>query len=169
MIEGAHSIIHSSDPDADRAFFRDVLALPDVDVGWLANLWAPATEVAFHPAEASGKHELYLMVRDIEEFVGRMGALGVPCTAIHDERWVASSISPSQEAERWACTSHATLVRLLCQPPNQQLQRAVKDKLPSYTTQHAADEPGRSAMNMRCAQQLSETPNVSPFSARRFG
>ena len=33
MIEGAHSIIYSSDPDADRAFFRDVLALPNIDVG----------------------------------------------------------------------------------------------------------------------------------------
>jgi len=88
MIEGAHSIIYSSDPDADRAFFRDVLALPNVDVGggWLI-FGLPPAEVAFHPAESSGKHELYLMVRDIEKFVGRMQARGVRCTAIHDERW----------------------------------------------------------------------------------
>jgi catechol 2,3-dioxygenase-like lactoylglutathione lyase family enzyme len=88
MIEGAHAIIYSSDPDADRAFFRDVLALPNVDVGggWLV-FGLPPAEVAFHPAESSGKHELYLMVRDIGKFVGQMQARGVPCTKVHDERW----------------------------------------------------------------------------------
>ncbi len=37
MITGAHSIIYSRNPDADRAFLRDVLGLPNVDVGdgWL--------------------------------------------------------------------------------------------------------------------------------------
>jgi hypothetical protein len=32
MISGAHCVIYSSDPDADQTFFRDVLALPSVDV-----------------------------------------------------------------------------------------------------------------------------------------
>jgi len=88
MIEGAHTIIHSSDPEADRAFFRDVLRLPNVDVGagWLI-FGLPPAEVAFHPADSGGKHEFYLMVRDIEKFLGQMHGLGVPCTAIHDERW----------------------------------------------------------------------------------
>ena len=37
MINGAHAIIYSTDADADRAFFRDVLKLPSVDAGggWL--------------------------------------------------------------------------------------------------------------------------------------
>ena len=37
MIIGAHSIIYSTGPEAYRAFLRDVLALPNVDVGdgWL--------------------------------------------------------------------------------------------------------------------------------------
>ena len=37
MITGAHSIIYSKNPDADRDFFRDVLQLARVDVGegWL--------------------------------------------------------------------------------------------------------------------------------------
>jgi hypothetical protein len=30
MIIGAHSIIYSTNPDADRAFLRDVLKLPHV-------------------------------------------------------------------------------------------------------------------------------------------
>ena len=33
MINGAHSIIYSTDPEADRNFFRDVLKLTKVDVG----------------------------------------------------------------------------------------------------------------------------------------
>jgi hypothetical protein len=33
MIIGAHAILHSKDPDADRAFLRDVLRFPHVDVG----------------------------------------------------------------------------------------------------------------------------------------
>ena len=88
MIEGAHSIIYSADPDADRAFFRDVLGLPNVDVGggWLI-FGLPPGELAFHPARASGKHEFYFMVRDIAKFVSWMGELKVPCTAIQEQRW----------------------------------------------------------------------------------
>lgn len=33
MITGAHSVIFSTNPDADRDFLRDVLKLPNVDVG----------------------------------------------------------------------------------------------------------------------------------------
>jgi hypothetical protein len=33
MIIGAHSIVYSTSPDADRASPRDVLELPNVDVG----------------------------------------------------------------------------------------------------------------------------------------
>jgi hypothetical protein len=44
MLVGAHSIIYSADPDSDRAFFRDVLKLPNVDVGggWLIFALPPA-------------------------------------------------------------------------------------------------------------------------------
>ena len=33
MITGAHSIIYSTNAEADRNFLRDVLKLPNVDVG----------------------------------------------------------------------------------------------------------------------------------------
>jgi hypothetical protein len=44
MIIGAHSIIYSKNPDADRAFLRDMLGLPSVDVGkgWLVFGLPPA-------------------------------------------------------------------------------------------------------------------------------
>jgi len=33
MIRGVHAMFHSSDPHATRAFFRDVLGLPGIDIG----------------------------------------------------------------------------------------------------------------------------------------
>lgn len=33
MISGAHVIIYSQEPDADRALFRDILGLSHVDAG----------------------------------------------------------------------------------------------------------------------------------------
>ena len=88
MIVGAHSIIYSVDPDADRAFFRDVLKFPNVDVGggWLI-FGLPPAEVAFHPSEANGKIAFYLMVPDIETFIAEMTEQKVSCTDIQVARW----------------------------------------------------------------------------------
>ena len=43
MINGAHTIIHSHDAEADRAFFREVLDYPYVDAGadWLISSFLP--------------------------------------------------------------------------------------------------------------------------------
>jgi catechol 2,3-dioxygenase-like lactoylglutathione lyase family enzyme len=66
MITGVHAVVFTTDADADRAFFRDVLELPSVDAGdgWLIFALPPA-ELAAHPAEANGRHELYLMCDDV--------------------------------------------------------------------------------------------------------
>src|SRR5215470_14760851 len=88
MIEGAHSIIYSSDPDADRAFLRDVLALPNVDVGggWLI-FGLPPAEVAVHPSDADGAHELYLMCDDVEAFVAEMAGRSLTCSPVENQGW----------------------------------------------------------------------------------
>lgn len=51
MITGAHSIIYSTNAEADRAFLREVLKLPHVDAGegWLI-FGLPPPEVAVHPS-----------------------------------------------------------------------------------------------------------------------
>ena len=87
-ITGAHVIIYSADADADRAFLRDVLGFPHVDVGsgWLI-FALPPSEVAVHPAEKSGVHTLYLMVDDVTKFVLRMADRGVICSAPQDQGW----------------------------------------------------------------------------------
>ena len=66
MIIGAHVIIYSTHPEADRAFLRDVLKFPHVDVGdgWLIFALPPA-EVAVHPSDHNDVHELYLMCDDV--------------------------------------------------------------------------------------------------------
>jgi hypothetical protein len=103
MITGAHAVIFSKDPEADRAFLRDVLRFPYVDVGggWLI-FGLPPSEVAVHPAaaapaaaapaaaaaaEATGRHELYLMCEDVEAFVCDMAARDVVCGPVTDLRW----------------------------------------------------------------------------------
>jgi len=88
MLTGAHAIIYSKDPEADRAFLREVLGLPHVDVGggWLI-FGLPPAELAVHPAEQSGRHELYLMCDDVAAFVAQMQARQVPCGPVSDQRW----------------------------------------------------------------------------------
>ena len=67
MIIGAHSIIYSSDADADRAFLRDVLRFPHVDVGegWLI-FGLPPSEVAIHPGTEDDGHEFYLAAGTVD-------------------------------------------------------------------------------------------------------
>lgn len=88
MITGAHSIIYSKDAEADRAFFRDVLKFPNVDVGggWLI-FGLPPSEVAVHPDEENDTHEFYLICDSVEGFIAEMKAQGVECSEIHDQPW----------------------------------------------------------------------------------
>ncbi len=88
MINGAHSIIYSKNPEADRAFLRDVLKLPNVDVGggWLI-FGLPPAEVAVHPSERNDVHELYLMCDDVEVFVMEMNKQGIATGPVQDEGW----------------------------------------------------------------------------------
>lgn len=90
MITGAHAILYSTDPEADRAFLRDVLGLPHVDAGhgWLI-FGLPPSEVAVHPADGHGRHELYLLCDDVEAFVAAMSGRGLACSAVRRERWGA--------------------------------------------------------------------------------
>jgi catechol 2,3-dioxygenase-like lactoylglutathione lyase family enzyme len=90
MITGTHAIIYADDAEQARAFFRDVLGLPNVDAhdGWLIFKLPPA-ELGIHPSGApagstgspSGHHELYLMCDDIEATVADLTAKGVELTS----------------------------------------------------------------------------------------
>ena len=88
MIIGAHSIIYSKDPDADRAFLRDVLGLPNVDVGegWLI-FGLPPAEVAVHPSGENDVHEFYLMSDDIQGFIQAMQKRRIACAPAQNLGW----------------------------------------------------------------------------------
>ena len=88
MIIGAHSIIYSTNPEADRAFLRNVLKLPNVDVGegWLI-FGLPPAEVAVHPSQKNDVHEFYLMVDDVEALVAEMKKHGVATSPVQNQGW----------------------------------------------------------------------------------
>ena len=88
MISGAHMIIYSADAEADRAFFRDVLNFPSVDVGhgWLIFALPPA-EVAVHPAPEKGRHEIYLICDDVAATVQNLEKRKVNCDPVKDQGW----------------------------------------------------------------------------------
>jgi catechol 2,3-dioxygenase-like lactoylglutathione lyase family enzyme len=88
MINGAHVILYSKNADADRAFLRDIVQLSHVDVGggWLI-FGLPPSEVAVHPADDGGTHELYLMCDDIAQFCDQMALHGIPTTPVQNAGW----------------------------------------------------------------------------------
>ena len=88
MVFGAHVVVYSGDAEADRAFPRDVLGFASVDagLGWLIFTLPPA-EVAVHPAETNGRHEMYLLCDDLRAEIRLLEQKGVQCGEVHEERW----------------------------------------------------------------------------------
>jgi hypothetical protein len=88
MITGAHSVIYSQNPEADRAFLRDILKFRSVDAGggWLIFALPPA-ELAVHPSEKNDVHEFYLICDDVAALILEMLQHNVTCTPVQTERW----------------------------------------------------------------------------------
>jgi predicted enzyme related to lactoylglutathione lyase len=96
MIHGVHLLLYSTDAEADRSFFRDVLGWRFVDAGegWLIFALPPA-ELGVHPADSNSaptKDRLtaatvYLMCDDLAAEVESLAAKGVPCSPSQDAGW----------------------------------------------------------------------------------
>ncbi len=88
MLIGAHAVIYSRRPEADRAFFRDVLGLSHVDAGdgWLI-FALPRAELALHPARRNNVHELYLQCSDLRAFTRRLRRHGLACGPMQARPW----------------------------------------------------------------------------------
>lgn len=89
MISGVHAVVFSREADKVRAFFADVLGLAAVDAGsgWLIFALPPA-ELAVHPADGDGQHELYLMCDDIHATLTELRGKGVEVAReVSDQRW----------------------------------------------------------------------------------
>src|SRR5271157_2186024 len=97
-ITGAHILLNSAKPEADRAFIRDVLGFRSVDVGggWLIFALPPA-EIAVHPASRSFvKREsghsmlgtvLYLMCDDLKATMKSLHARKVKFSEVGNAPW----------------------------------------------------------------------------------
>jgi hypothetical protein len=102
MIAGAHFLLYSKNPKADRAFFKTVLEFPSVDLGdgWLLFALPPA-ELAVHPGEGEfvqlhAEHPmlgavLYLMCDDLESMIGLLKGKGVDCATPVEAEWGIST------------------------------------------------------------------------------
>ena len=88
MITGAHSVIYSSNHEADKLFFKNILKFPYVDIGrgWLI-FGLPPAELAMHPANENGLHEFYLMCDDIKSFIKEMAKQKIRCSKIKVQPW----------------------------------------------------------------------------------
>jgi predicted enzyme related to lactoylglutathione lyase len=119
MIVAAHAILYADDPEAARAFFRDVLDMPNVDAhgGWLI-FKLPPSELGIHPAgetSPSGHHELFLLCDDVDQTVTDLTAKGAeftgPVTETRFGRLVRLRIPGGGEVGLYQ-PSHATAYNL---------------------------------------------------------
>jgi hypothetical protein len=88
MITGAHTILYSSNPEADRNFFKNVLKFNHVDIGqgWLI-FALPPSEMAVHPSTENGLVECYLLCDDIVSFIKEMSEEHIDCQPQDSQRW----------------------------------------------------------------------------------
>jgi catechol 2,3-dioxygenase-like lactoylglutathione lyase family enzyme len=97
-INGAHVLLYSDNPEADRAFFRDILGFRAVDAGggWLIFALPPA-EAGIHPSDGErgqvhGGRQLlssvlYLMCDDLPALMKSLKAKNVTCSPVEQEEW----------------------------------------------------------------------------------
>ena len=84
-----HAIVFSPAAEKVRAFFADVLGMRSVDAGggWLIFALPPA-ELAVHPADGEGHHEIYLMCDDIHATLAELAAKGAEVARdVCDQGW----------------------------------------------------------------------------------
>jgi predicted enzyme related to lactoylglutathione lyase len=102
VILGAHLILSSPDPDADREFLRDVLGWPHVHASGPDDPWLifrlPPGELGVHPTDGEPSTALYLLCDDVHATVAELTAQGVRFTGEpQDQGWgiVTAFLLPS--------------------------------------------------------------------------
>lgn len=125
MINGSHFLLYSANPDADRAFLRDVLEFHSVDAGkgWLIFALPPA-EIAVHPAEDKAAPNtddgvagaaMYLLCDDLKSTMRSLEAKKASFAPVQDARWgiVTTFALPSGAKIGLYQPKHPTAVELL--------------------------------------------------------
>ena len=77
MIKGMHGMMYTTDAEATRAFFRDVMGFKGVDTGdgWLI-FEMPEADLGFHPGDAPA-FDISFYTDDIEATVAELESKGV--------------------------------------------------------------------------------------------
>lgn len=99
MITAVHTLVYADDPEAARAFFRDVLRLPGVDTGggWLIFRTGPS-ELGVHPASWEGvgggsertsqAFDVSLMCEDLAATMAEIGERGAEFDGpVQEQQW----------------------------------------------------------------------------------
>ncbi len=79
MINGAHVVVTSADPEADHALLRDVFKLPQVNDGGYI--------IFAHHGESNDTQRLFLTCDDIRAFLAEMAKRKIACSAVQDQGW----------------------------------------------------------------------------------
>jgi hypothetical protein len=89
VITGVHAVLFTRDADELRRVLADALGFPSVDAGGGWSIFAlPPAELAAHPSEEGGRHELYLMCDDLDRTVAELRERGLRTTRPPtDEGW----------------------------------------------------------------------------------
>ena len=69
MINGAHVVVTSTNPEADHALLRDVFKLPHVNDGGYIIFGLPPAEMSVHHGDSNNTHHLFLTCDDIQAFL----------------------------------------------------------------------------------------------------
>jgi catechol 2,3-dioxygenase-like lactoylglutathione lyase family enzyme len=98
MITALHTLVYAEDPEAARAFFRDVLQLPGADTGggWLIFKTGPS-ELGVHPSswEYEGqtggtdqRFDISLICDDLAATMAEMSERGAEFEGeVHEQEW----------------------------------------------------------------------------------
>jgi len=98
MVQGSHILLFSTDTNADRDFFRDVLKFKNVDAGggWLI-FKLPPSEIALHPGSATKKKghlgektmncEFYFICNNLAKVMKKLKSKKVKCPPAIKEGW----------------------------------------------------------------------------------
>ena len=97
MITAAHTLWYSKNPEADRAFLRDVIGLKAIDIGHGWMIFAmPPSEAAVHPVDQGNVTDrdhpmltahVYFMCDDLDATLAELGKKGVTFANPQRQPW----------------------------------------------------------------------------------